>query len=62
MRRHYSRKVSRREAATNLAQRGLVEQAPVRSRPARRLEAPSPMDLVQIDVMHMLPLLTKLAC
>jgi transposase InsO family protein len=53
VRRHYGRSVSRRVAAAYLEQRGLVEKAPVRfDKPARRFEAPAPLDLVQVDVMY----------
>ncbi len=53
VRRHYGATVSRRAAAAYLHERGLVESPPSRSdRPLRRFEAPSPLDMVQVDVMY----------
>ena len=53
VRRHYGCKVPRRVAAAYLKERGLVEPAYVHTeKPLRRFEAPTPLDLVQVDIVY----------
>jgi transposase InsO family protein len=53
VRRHYACKVPRRTAAAYLKELGLVERTTVKvKQPMRRFEAPTPLDLVQVDIVY----------
>jgi transposase InsO family protein len=53
VRRHYGCKVPRRAAAAYLKERGLVERSTVKvEQPMRRFEAPTPLNLVQVDLVY----------